>query len=106
MINKGHLTDISLTKGNVKLSFFVDNKTLKLDHNPMHSLLITDGQIGGEEIFWDNIKYFLDMTPIKIAESTEELANAGQYYDNVFNDIEYLINECIQLGYLNTDDDE
>lgn len=99
------LIEIKLHKNDTCLSFFVDEGLYPCKH-PMHSLTITDGSIHKQEVFWDNILYFVEMTPDKVAECTIDLYEAEQYYEGVFKDIEYLIAKARIMGYLKIEKDE
>lgn len=54
--------------------------------------------------FWDNLNFFLKASKSEIKEQCEnELINKGFYYKGFFKDLQKMIDELVDAGYLTRD---
>lgn len=58
----------------------------------------------GEICLWDNINFFLKAPEVLIkADCKRELTTKGLYYKGFFKDLQKMINELVDAGYLTRD---
>lgn len=92
-------TEIVISRNETSVRVFT-NSDLTKDSNPMARVIIYDGGIYSEAIYWDNINYFLELDDKKKSEIIQELSDKGQYYPKVIDDIEYLVDRIQKMGLI------
>jgi hypothetical protein len=95
-----HVVQIYLN--NTTLSVWVDENLKQTDKNLKNfgDITITDGYLHKDNVCWDNLDYFFDLDLDKIKEMKNELKKKNQYYDDVIDDIQRLIERGLEMGIL------
>jgi hypothetical protein len=97
------LSEVQLRIDNVTLTVSVDNK-LKVRQDVLKNngyIEITTGNINDENIFWDNLDWFIHVEYLDfISECEEDLKTLGYKNKQTFKIIQRLIRRAIKLGIL------
>ncbi len=93
-------TYVQLYSGNVELNVAVTEE-LKLQEGNLKNfghIEVTDGTVGGENCFWDNLFYFYSISAKKFKkECGKELNKKGYEVEQTYKDIKRLIKRAKKL---------